>query len=311
MFVLKLNILTLDPIKSCHAYSIPKGMKWPLTSHGLAFDREFFLISRTGGRALSQKQYPRMALIRPNLSLETRTMSVSSPASPDWLQIPLDVDVASGINDGSLLLREKARVCADSIRSLVFTCPRIQNFFSAIVGVECSLAMYHPEMNGNMRYFKPHLSQGAPRCDDTRSAKREIWLSNESPYLLISESSVNQLSLASGKKEAISPSVFRPNFLLTGNGAYSEDLYKKIMIGSVRFDVLGQCRRCHMVCVDPEKGVKEKEGGDVYLGLGKTRKKDNGVVFGVHMALTDSTDGFVKVGDPVVVEERNAMDTTK
>lgn len=59
-----------------------------------------------------------------------------------------------------------------------------------------------------------------------------------------------------------------------------------------------------MVCVDPEKGVKEKQGSDVYLGLGKTRKKDTGgVVFGIHMGLNGITQGFVQVGDPVVVEE--------
>jgi hypothetical protein len=59
-----------------------------------------------------------------------------------------------------------------------------------------------------------------------------------------------------------------------------------------------------MVCVDPERGVKEKDGGDVYLGLGKTRRKDTGgVVFGVHLGLSGVTNGWIKVGDPVVVEE--------
>jgi hypothetical protein len=59
-----------------------------------------------------------------------------------------------------------------------------------------------------------------------------------------------------------------------------------------------------MVCVDPERGVKEKGGKDVYLSLGKTRKKDTGgVVFGIHIGLNGVTDGFVKVGDPVIVEE--------
>jgi hypothetical protein len=59
-----------------------------------------------------------------------------------------------------------------------------------------------------------------------------------------------------------------------------------------------------MVCVDPEKGVKEKGGGEVFLGLGKTRRKDTGgVVFGIHMALNGASDGWVKVGDSVVVEE--------
>ena len=297
-------ILTSDPIKSCHAFSVPTGMAWPLTSHGLLYDREYFLISTVAGRALSQKQYPRMALIQPTLNLQTQTMSVSSRASPSRLEIPLDMDIVSALKRGSLTIREKARLCEDTIRSLVFTSPQIHDFFSAIVGTECTLAMYHPETNGSLRYFKPHLAgvKSSATIIDSCAAKREIWLSNESPFLLISQSSVDALSSATARK--ISPAVFRPNFVLAGNGAYAEDSFRRIRIGDVDFDVLGQCRRCHMVCVDPELGVKEKGGGEVYLGLGRTRKKDTGgVVFGIHLGLADVTEGSVRVGDSVIVEE--------
>ena len=165
--------------------------------------------------------------------------------------------------------------------------------------------MYHPDNTDDMRYFKPHLNGTTPvLSNDSNATKREIWLSNESPYLLISQSSVDALSQATSRKDRISPSVFRPNFVVSGNHAYTEDSFKRIRIGDVGFDVLGQCRRCHMVCVDPERGVKEKGGSEVYLGLGKTRKKDSGgVVFGVHMGLNGVTDGYVKVGDSVIVEE--------
>jgi molybdenum cofactor sulfurtransferase len=299
-----LSILRLDPIKSCHAYSIPEGTAWPLTSHGLLYDREFFLISTTSGRGLSQKQYPRMALIQPILDLNNRIMSVSSPASPARLEVPVDVDINKALATGTITIREDARLCADIIRSLVFTAPSIQNFFTAIVGVPCSLAMYHPDNTGNMRHFKPHLP-GVPSTPQSTATKREIWLSNESPYLLISQSSVDALSLSTSRTARISPAVFRPNFVLSGDApAYVEDSFRRVRIGGVGFDILGQCRRCHMVCVDPERGVKEKDGGDVYLGLGKTRRKDTGgVVFGVHMGLSGVTNGWVKVGDPVVVEE--------
>jgi molybdenum cofactor sulfurtransferase len=298
-----------DPIKSCHAYSVPKGMPWPVTLHGLLYDREYFLISTATGRALSQKQYPRMALITPTINLETRIMFVSSPASPARLEIPLDMKLGSALANGTLSLRKDARVCADTIQSLVFTSQNIQDFFSAIVGVDCSLALYHPISSESMRFFKPHLpgnmSASTP-ASDPLTTKREIWLSNESPFLLISQSSVDALSQATPQKTEISPAVFRPNFVLEGNRAYSEDSFHQIRIGDVSFDILGQCRRCHMVCVDPERGVKETQGNDVYLGLGKTRKNNTGgVVFGIHMGLNGVTQGFVKVGDPVIVEEFN------
>ena len=306
MSLATMKTLMTDPIKSCHAYSVPAGMSWPLTSHGLLYDREFFLISTVAGRALSQKQYPRMALIQPMLNLQTQTMSVSSPASPSHLDIPLDMDIGSALRQGLLTIREKARLCEDTIRSLVFSSPQISDFFSAIVGTECTLAMYHPETNGSLRYFKPHLAgvkKSSPAISDSCAIKREIWLSNESPFLLITQSSVDALSSSTARN--ISPAVFRPNFVIAGkNDAYVEDSFRRIRIGDVGFDVLGQCRRCHMVCVDPELGVKEKGGGEVYLGLGRTRKKDTGgVVFGIHLGLADVMEGSVRVGDSVMVDE--------
>ena len=298
--------LILDPIKSCHAYSIPEDVPWPVTSRGLLYDREFFLISTATGRALSQKQYPRMALIRPSINLSNLIMSVFSPASPARLEIPLDTAISVALSQGSMEVRQDVRVCADKIRSVLFTSPHIQDFFSAILDVQCTLAMYHPENAHDLRFFKSHLpeSQKMSVGVDACAQKREIWLSNESPYLLISQSSVDALSRAAGRKEGISPAVFRPNFVLGGNEAYSEDGYRRLRIGSVTFDVLGPCRRCHMVCVDPERGVKEKEGSEVYLGLGKTRRKGTGgVVFGVHMGLSGTLTGTIKVGDEVIVEE--------
>jgi len=232
-------------------------------------------------------------------------MSVSSPASPARIELPMDIDISSALVDGMVQVRTDARVCADKIRSVTFISQQIQDFFSAIVGVECTLALYHPDNTDDLRFFKDHLP-GSTRTPtkDTCAQKREIWLSNESPYLLVSQSSVDALSMAAGRKERISPAVFRPNFVLLGNDAYSEDHYRRILMGSVTFDILGPCRRCHMVCVDPERGVKEKEGGEVYLGLGKTRRKGTGgVVFGVHMGLSGNISGTVKVGDEVIIEE--------
>jgi len=230
-------------------------------------------------------------------------MSVSSPSSPARLEIPFDIDISTFLSNGSIIVRENARLCADKIRSLVFTSRRIQDFFSAILGVECSLAMYHPDISDTMRFFKPHLSGTKTSIVDACATKREIWLSNESPFLLISQSSVDALSLATAAKKPIPSAVFRANFVVSGSPPYLEDTFRRLRIGTAGFDVLGQCRRCHMVCVDPEKGIKEKEGGEVYLSLGKTRRKDTGgVVFGIHMGL-NVKEGYVQIGDSLSIEE--------
>lgn len=153
-----LAALMLDPIKSCHAYYIPPEIEWPITPNGLLYDRKYFLISARGN-PLSAEQYPKMSLIKPILNLKTEVMSVSSPVSTAHLEVPLNLDVLSSVNQSSLVLREDKCLCGDRLRSLIFTSPHIQDFFSTIVGVKCSLAMYYKSASEQHRDGEKTLSR--------------------------------------------------------------------------------------------------------------------------------------------------------
>ena len=72
-----------------------------------------------------------------------------------------------------------------------------------------------------------------------------------------------------------------------------------------KFDVLGSCQRCQMVCVDQENASKHQEP---YSTLAKTRRVGRGVYFGMHLSLADSKAhekgavDSIQVGDVVVPE---------
>jgi molybdenum cofactor sulfurtransferase len=157
-----------------------------------------------------------------------------------------------------------------------------------------------------------------------------ILLSNESPLLLISRSSVNRLNEAiksntsnaatattssppNSTKKAVAADVFRANIVVAENQAmaerpYVEDTWRSVSIGpgtgpeheQLRFDVLGSCERCQMVCVDQYTGVR---GEEPYATLAKTRKVGRKILFGRHISpVGDGAEekewlGTVMVGD--------------
>src|SRR5450756_168647 len=112
---------------------------------------------------------------------------------------------------------------------------------------------------------------------------RDSLLSNESPILAISKASLEALNeeiLRSGGKPA-SASVFRANVVLASANSeiqnpYSEDHWTSLRIGRQTFQMLGSCRRCHMVCVDQDTAEKNEEP---FVTLAKTRRFESKIFF--------------------------------
>ncbi|RPB12903.1 PLP-dependent transferase [Morchella conica CCBAS932] len=296
--------LTIYPIKSCGGYSIPASQPWELRPHGLAWDREWCLVHLGTGAAIDQKRYPRMALIRPSVDLKTGMLHITihnhtAPSSSPQLSIPLSCTP----EELHTLHPSPSRVCGDKITALTYSAQHIVDFFTAAVGVPCTLARF-PATSGQ-RHFKPHLG-GAAKAE--AGGEAPIGLSNESPILLVHRASVDALNaaiLCTGGKAARAD-VFRANIVVRGGaGAYAEDRWAHVKVGGEFFEVLGACRRCHMVCVDQETAVKNEEP---YVTLAKSRRVGGRVVFGVHMkhlAVEGKAGGvgLVRVGEAVKVWE--------
>lgn len=138
---------------------------------------------------------------------------------------------------------------------------------------------------------------------DRASHPIPILLSNESPFLLISQPSVDQVNAWIDPDAPIDPACFRANFILAGptSPAFFEDDLKLLRIGDATFQVLARCRRCLMVCVDQATGCKTREP---FSCLAKTRKSARGrIEFGVHLLWRDdlakSVRPQLRVGDGV------------
>jgi molybdenum cofactor sulfurtransferase len=69
-----LQQIVLYPIKSCGGFTVLD--KWPITSTGLKYDRQWMLIN-TSGVCITQKNNKLMCLIRPKIDLETKMLILS------------------------------------------------------------------------------------------------------------------------------------------------------------------------------------------------------------------------------------------
>ncbi|KFX98400.1 hypothetical protein O988_04366 [Pseudogymnoascus sp. VKM F-3808] len=314
--------LTIFPIKSCGGLPIPPETDWEVRPEGLAWDREWCLVHKGTGQALSQKRYPRMALLRPSLNFVTGHLIITY--LDQILLVPLSPD-PSLFEPAQRGLG--ARVCGDTVSAQTYAGAHISTFFSDALSVPCTLARFPAGGAGlSTRHSKAHMQRhqrrqrpasyissipGAfpPTPPDSDSecamAPRPILLSNESPILLVHRASLDALNAtirSTGGKEA-DAAVFRGNVVVGsrwGGEAYAEDQWGAVKIGGLGFKMLGACRRCYMICVDQETGVKDEEP---FVTLARTRRFEGKVFFGGHMCVDPGAAGrTIRVGDVVEVD---------
>ncbi|KAI9233227.1 MAG: pyridoxal phosphate-dependent transferase [Podila humilis] len=335
--VVHVDSVIIYPIKSCRGYKIPCGKAWPIAPHGLLYDREWMLVDEITGAALTQKRFPRMCMIRAEVLLDQNLMVVEhdepqETADPEHnrrLYISLDVMPTEQAKSSS-------RVCGDCTSVVHYTSPEINEWFSRFLGKPCRLARQpvassNPLKGGDSPSSTSEVSESGDGRASSRFVKSHlnapagapILLSNESPFLLIADKSVERVrdwvdeqdqgqgavrrmanqsqDLEAKMRHELTSDSFRANFVTKGQElGFEEDAWTRIQIGEQVFDILGPCRRCHMVTIDQMTSMKNS---DVFLALSKNRKAASGqIFFGMHMLHRPelSVAPFtVKVGDMI------------
>lgn len=174
----------------------------------------------------------------------------------------------------------------------------IDDMLSDFLSLPCALA----------RQVGPgrHSKLGGPTTD-----RVPLLLSNESPFLLLNQHSVDRVSewIAEGGRSGViaKASSFRGNFVIgrpvtapeaSARGAFQEDAVHRFRIGPHTFVPLGACRRCQMVSIDQETGEKAP---DTFLTIAKRRRDPRGrILFGTHMMWRDESNGDTNNERPII-----------
>lgn len=252
------------PIKSCGGIPLDVAA---VDDRGIRNDREFMVVGETG-RFLSQRELPRMALIRPELRDGRLTLQapgvppVSLLCAEDGPRAEVTVhDVAcTGIDQGDVAAR----------------------WLGEFIGTPCRLMRMPRDF---VRPVDPHY---ATRRDD------QVGFADLAPFLLLSEASLADLNAR--LPTPLGMHRFRPNIVVSGCEPYAEDSWKRIRIGDVVFTAMTRCRRCVITTIDP---ATAERGLEPLRTLATYRRDGTKVAFGQYLA-HDGT-GTLELGDRVEV----------
>lgn len=260
------------PIKSCAGTAVESVA---VNARGVSHDRELMLVDARSGLFLTQRELPRMALIRPVIAEDV--LRVEAPGvSP--LRLPL---LRRGDARDVVIWRDRCRAVDQGDEAAAW--------FGSFLGVECRLVRMAEDFR---RRVDPAYETGPGD---------QVGFADGFPFLLISVESLADLN---GRLPQPLPiNRFRPNIVVRGSGVpFAEDGWRHISIGGIDFAVVKPCARCAITTTDQETAVVGKEP---LATLAQFRRGERGVFFGqnlIHMGT-----GALHVGDAVRVLETGSV----
>ena len=244
--MIRLSALTYYPIKACRGFDVTTSN---VERMGLEHDRRMMVVTPEG-RFLTQREYPRLALVTPRLEDGTVTLS-----APDFDSLQIEIR-SSGPTVGVDIWKNKNVPAIDQGEQAA-------QWFSDWLGAPVRLVHF---TDG---YLRKVSQMHAVNPDD------HTGFADGYPILLISEESLAELNARLAAP--VSMNRFRPNVVVHGCDAFAEDTWKRIRIGGVEMAVVKPCARCVVTTIDKQTLAQSKEP---LKTLNTFRKQEGGAMFG-------------------------------
>jgi len=270
----RLARLFVYPVKSCAGVEVREAL---LTETGLDLDRAWMVVDEQGG-FVSQRELPRMALVKPQLKLHEVVLR-----APGMLALHLSVDTVEEA--------VKVRVWDDEVPAFDMGAVAAQ-WFSDFLGRKLRLVRFDPE---HRRLSNLQWTGGAEALNQ---------FSDGYPLLVASTASLEQLNerLAASGHSAVGIERFRPNLVLDGLEAHDEDRLDLIRIategGEVQLRPVKPCSRCTIPNVDPATGESDPAVSDTLQAYRRNDKLGGAVCFGMNAIVVAGLEQNLRVGQP-------------
>jgi uncharacterized protein YcbX len=260
--------LNYYPIKGCAGTSVSDAV---LTPAGLTHDRSFMVIGKDGVFR-SQRRDPRLAVIRPEISIDGERLTLRAPGTD---AVCVDVDLAAARRDVNLFGAPYTGIDQGDT---------VAGWLSEVLGAPSRLVRVPPEHDRVTDGETPGTSGYADSC----------------PVLLTSLSSLDLLNerLTQRGGEPLPMNRFRPNIVVAGwDEPHIEDRARRIAIGAAELGYAKLAIRCVVTTVDQESGTKT--GPEPLRTLADYRRVAEGLAFGAKFAV--ARPGKLAIGDEVIV----------
>jgi uncharacterized protein YcbX len=264
--------LHLYPVKSCAGVEVAEAL---LIETGFDLDRTWMVVDPSG-QFVSQREQPRMALIRPTLKTSELVLR-----APGMLALHVALDRVEERTSVSVWGQPMAAYDMGALSA---------RWFSDFLGTEVRLARFDPEQK---------------RLSDrlwTGDIEAENAYQDGFPLLVASTASLAEVNrrLASAGEPAVTMARFRPNIVLDGLEMHGEDGLGEIEIatgdGPIRLRLVKPCVRCPIPDVDPATGERGHAVGDVLAAYRKDPRRDGGVTFGMNAVIVEGIDRVMRRG---------------
>eukprot|EP00210_Caulerpa_lentillifera_P009485 g9045.t1 len=311
--------LYIYPIKGCKGID---ARRLETTPTGFAFDRQWVIVRQSNHRYITQRNFPRIALIRPELPNSLLSGEIEGQASNMCLNIHLPVarPIQIPLIPQTDLPKKEITVCEWT--GLAFDegdqiAEKLSLFLATPVRLFRFIEKYNPSWN-------PYTRDGYSReVDPNFAIGYGTKFSDGFPYLIINKTSLHDLNNRIGRE--FPADRFRPNIIVQGNECWEEDNWREIRIydpsdengNESRFVFVKPCKRCKVTTIDQMSAYRD------YEPLATLTACHNGLStgFNAHLPETSqsaffgwntvtSKNGWIHIGDNVEVLKEGPWNCT-
>ncbi|APW39523.1 MOSC domain-containing protein [Rhodoferax koreense] len=283
--------LFVYPIKSCAGVEVDAVL---LTETGLEFDRAWMVVDASG-RFVSQRELPRMALIRPQLRQHDLVLR-----APGMLALHLALDAVEGA--------VTATVWDDTVKAYDMGDVAAQ-WFSDFLNTDADgRRVAAPQKLRLVRFDPEHRRLSSLKWTGGIEAPNQF--SDGFPVLVTSEASLDGLNerLREAGHTAVGVERFRPNIVLAGLDAHDEDRLDELLIataqGHARLKMVKPCPRCPIPNIDPATAISGPAVGDTLQAYRQVAVVGGAIAFGMNAIVVDGVDFELRTGQQAAADYR-------
>jgi len=276
--------LFVYPVKSCAGVELPEAL---LTETGLEFDRAWMVVDAQG-EFVTQRQLPRMALIRPQMKHTEVVLR-----APGMLALHLAFDRVEQ--------PMRVRVWKDEVDAYDMGDIAAQWFsdFLSEPGKPQQLRLVR---------FDPEVKR-LSSLKWTGGIEAQTQFADGFALLVASEGSLAELNerLTRDGHGPVGIERFRPNIVLAGIESHDEDRVEMLHVASgadgsedgAQLQPVKPCTRCPIPDIDPATALSSPEVNDTLRTYRADPRVDGGITFGMNCIVIQGIEQMLKVGQPV------------
>ncbi len=286
----RIEQLWVYPVKSCAGVALRDAV---LTETGLDLDRAWMVVDQDG-EFVSQRELPRMALIRPQL----KTGEVVLRA-PGMLALHLQIDVVEAA--------VRVRVWDDEVAAFDMGDLAAQ-WFSDFLAPDPARLASHALPYRLVRFDPEHRRLSNRKWTGAVEALNQF--SDGFAVLVTSVASLDNLNhrLQARGHAPVTMERFRPNIVLGGVVEHDEDRLAALHVattqGTAELRLVKPCARCPIPDIDPLTATSSPQVGDTLQTYRQDARVGGAITFGMNAIVISGVDHALQVGQAVAANYR-------